>query len=94
MWFLSRNGTQGGESINGNSIRRALSSVYPTVLNHTLNDACDYFGPYKVKITKNKIAKHYGVLFTCLNTRAVHLEAAMDLTTIEFLQALRRVLAI
>ena len=38
--------------------------------------ACDYFGPYNVKISRNKTAKHYGVLFTCLNTRADHLEMA------------------
>jgi len=56
--------------------------------------ACDYFGPYNVKISRNKTAKHYGVLFTCLNTRAVHLEMAVDLSTMEFLQVLRRFLAI
>ena len=50
--------------------------------------ACDYFGPYNVKISRNKTAKHYGVLFTCLNTRAVHLEMAVDLSTMEFLQVL------
>ena len=47
--------------------------------------ACDYFGPYKVKISRNKTAKHYG---------AVYLEMAVDLSTIEFLQVLRRFLAI
>ena len=51
---------------------------------------CDYFGPYTVKIGRNKTAKHYGVLFTCLNTRAVHLEMAVDCSTMEFLQVLRR----
>ena len=56
--------------------------------------ACDYFGPYHVKIARNKTAKHYGVLFTCLNTRAVHLEMAVDLSTMEFLQVLRRFFAV
>ena len=51
--------------------------------------ACDYFGPYKVKVGRNKTAKHYGVLFTCLNTRAVHLEMATDCTTMEFIQVFR-----
>jgi hypothetical protein len=54
--------------------------------------SCDYFGPYKVKIGRNKTTKHYGVIFTCLNTRAVHLELAVDCTTMDFLQVLRRLL--
>ena len=33
---------------------------------------CNYFGPYQVKISHNRMTKHYGVIFTCLNTRAVH----------------------
>lgn len=56
--------------------------------------SCDYFGPYKVKISRNKTTKHYGVIFTCLNTRAVHLELAVDCSTMEFLQTLRRFFAI
>lgn len=56
--------------------------------------ACDYFGPYNVRFGRNKTAKHYGVIFTCLNTRAVHLELAVDLTTMEFMQVLRRFFSI
>ena len=56
--------------------------------------ACDYFGPYKVKISRNKTTKHYGVIFTCLNTRAVHLEVAVDYSTMEFMQTLRRFFAV
>ena len=52
--------------------------------------ARDYFGPYTVKIGRNKTTKHYGVLITCLNTRAVHLEMAVDCSTMEFLQVRRR----
>ena len=56
--------------------------------------ACDYFGPFKVKVGRNKTAKHYGVIFTCLNTRAVHLEMAVDCSTMEFMQVLRRFFSI
>ena len=56
--------------------------------------SCDYFGPYKGKIGRNKTTKHYGVIFTCLNTRAVHLELAVDCSTMDFLQVLRIFFAI
>ena len=56
--------------------------------------SCDYFGPYHVKVGRNKRAKYYGVIFTCLNTRAVHLELATDCSTMEFLQVLRRFFAV
>eukprot|EP00057_Strongylocentrotus_purpuratus_P016422 XP_011670896.1 PREDICTED: uncharacterized protein LOC105441474 [Strongylocentrotus purpuratus] len=58
-----------------------------------LYTSCDYFGPYSVKVGRNKVAKHYGVIFTCLNTRAVHLDLAVDVSTMEFLQVLRRFFA-
>ena len=56
--------------------------------------SCDYFGPCHVKVGRNKTAKYYGVIFTCLNTRAVHLELAVDYSTIEFIQVLRRFFAV
>ena len=56
--------------------------------------ACDYFGPFIVKIGRNKTTKHYSVVFTCLNTRAIHLELAVDCSTMEFLQVLRRFFSI
>ena len=54
----------------------------------------DYFGPNNVRIGRNKTDKYYGVIFTCLNTRAVHLEMAVDLSTMDFLQVLRRFFSI
>ena len=56
--------------------------------------ACDYFGPFSVKVGRNKRAQHYGAILPCLNTRAVHLEMAVDLTTMEFIQVLRRFFSI
>ena len=46
-----------------------------------LYTSCDYFGPIKVKVGRNKTAKHYEVLFTCLNSRAIHCELATDAST-------------
>ena len=64
---------------------------FTPMFHHT---ACDYFGPIVVKVGRNKTAKHYGVLFTCLNTRAVHLELATDCSTMEFLQVFQKFFAI
>lgn len=47
--------------------------------------SCDYFGPLTVKVGRNKTTKHYGVIFTCLNTRAVHLEIATDCSAMGFI---------
>nr|XP_054768267.1 uncharacterized protein LOC129275809 [Lytechinus pictus] len=56
--------------------------------------SCDYFGPYQVRVGRNKTMKHYGVIFTCLNTRAVYLDVAVDCSTMEFLQVFRRFVAV
>ena len=56
--------------------------------------AYDYFDPYKAKISGNKTSNHYGVIFSCLNTRAVHLELTVDYSTMEFMRMLRRFFAI
>ena len=51
-----------------------------------------YFGPIYVKFSgkarsNQAIAKRYGVIFTCLTVRAVHIELASDLTTDVFFLA-------
>jgi hypothetical protein len=53
----------------------------------------DFGGPFLTKITRNVSAKRYLCLFTCLNTRAVHLEMAYSLDTSGFLQAFSRMVA-
>lgn len=45
----------------------------------------DYFGPYEISVNR-KLEKRYSVLFTCMNTRAVHLEVANDLSSSAFIQ--------
>ncbi|XP_067023705.1 uncharacterized protein [Acropora muricata] len=50
--------------------------------------AVDYFGPWYVREGRKEL-KRYGVLFTCLVTRAIHLEVANSLETDSYINALR-----
>ena len=53
----------------------------------------DLFGPFLIKEGRREI-KRYGVLFTCLSSRAIHLETCNSLETSSFINALRRFIAI
>ena len=54
---------------------------------------CDAFGPFHVK-NGRKQCKRYGLIFTCLYSRAVHLEMAYELSTDSFINAYRRFVSI
>ncbi|XP_053398192.1 uncharacterized protein LOC128546018 [Mercenaria mercenaria] len=53
----------------------------------------DYFGPFYIREGRKEL-KRYGVLFTCLSCRGVHLETANSLDTSSFINALRRFLSV
>ncbi len=55
------------------------------------NVGVDYAGPFKTKQGRGKVrAKRYLCLFTCLTTRAVHLEMSYSLDTDAFINAFSR----
>ena len=56
------------------------------------NVGLDCFGPFLVKHGRKR-EKRYGCLFTCLSTRAIHVEVAHTLDTDSFLCALFRFIA-
>ena len=51
----------------------------------------DMFGPFTIKFCRTELKK-YNIIFTCLASRAAHLELALD--TDPLIQALRRFIAI
>ena len=53
----------------------------------------DCFGPFLIKEGRKQL-KGYGLLFTCMSSRAVHLEALDDMSTDAFINALRCFIAI
>lgn len=55
------------------------------------NSATDLFGPFYVSKGRGKMQeKRYGVIFTCLTSRATHIEITPSLDTNSFINAMRR----
>lgn len=56
---------------------------------------CDFdcFGPFTVKDGHTEL-KRYGLIFTCMNSRGIHLELLDDMTTDTFINGLRSFIAL
>ena len=71
---------------------KARSAMFDPPFTHK---GVGYFGPITIKKGKRTrpstgTDKRYGVVFTCLTYRAIHLELAGDLSTDCFIMALQR----
>ena len=56
------------------------------------NVGMDFFGPFYVKVSRSSV-KRYGAIFTCLATRAVHIEKADSMDTSACINLMRRFIA-
>ena len=58
----------------------------------------DAFGPWQVSARKTRggsaNSKRWGIIFTCLSTRAIHVEVVEEMSSSSFINALRRFLSI
>jgi hypothetical protein len=57
------------------------------------NVGADFFGPFIVKEGRKEL-KRWGCIFTCLYSRAIHLEVATTLSTDGFINVLRRFISL
>lgn len=55
-----------------------------------INTAMDLFGPLKIKLNRKTLKDAQVIIFTCMTTRAIHLELVSDKSTDTFLMAFRR----
>ena len=80
---------QPATQLMGDLPRERLAAFEPAFT----NTAVDYFGPFVVSYGRGRTIKRYGVLFTCLTSRAVHLDLAQPLSTEDIMLAFRRFVA-
>ena len=88
--FLCRKlGAARGEQLMANLPKERLTPEDPPFT----SVGVDYFGPLYVQQGRSHV-KRYGCVFTCLTTRAVHIEITSSLDTDSFINALRRFISL
>ena len=83
--FCRKRNASPGKQIMANLLEGRLSVNNPVFY----ITGVDYFGPFEIKQGRSYV-KRYGCLFSCLSTRAVHIEVAPSLTADAFINTLRR----
>ena len=81
--------------LNGKPVQQEMASLpYDRVAADSpifSNTGVDCFGPYSVSRGRGRTTeKRYGILFTCLTSRAMHIEIAHSLDVDSFINALKR----
>ena len=84
------------QRLRGQPVEQKMSDLPPDRLSSEpafTNVGCDCFGPFIVKNGRS-CAKRHGLIFTCLASRAIHIEMCYSLSTDSFLNAFRRFVSI
>ena len=81
--------------LNSETVQQRMGQVIPERLNPTppfFFTSCDLFGPLFIRDTvkRRTFGKAYGIIFTCLVTRAVYVDLAESYDTKGFLSVFRR----
>ena len=85
-------GKQHHQGYSGNTQNQKMADLPPERVTQAppfTHTRIDVFGPFYIKEGRKEL-KRWGLIFTCLSSRVIHLETLNSMTTDSFLNALRR----